>query len=296
MTGGTGLIGSALCAALMDAGHQVTVFSRKPAGVTKKWSGAVAAVSRLDEWHEQLDFDVIINLAGEPIVDAAWTESRKKALWDSRVTFTGNLVRHIAARQRRPGLLLSGSAIGYYGDRGDEALNDLSGPGNDFAAQLCLAWEQEASRAADAGVRVCLLRTGLVLSANGGLLKRMVLPFKLGLGARLGSGRQWMSWIHIDDYVAIVMQLMADANAQGAFNMTAPQPETNRAFTATLAGVLSRPAWLVAPSFLLTWVMGARAILLTGGQKVLPARLQSGGFQFRYERLDDALRACCKRR
>jgi uncharacterized protein (TIGR01777 family) len=229
ITGGTGLIGRTLCKRLSNAGHQLTVVSRHPNSVKEKCGSGVIAIGSLDAWHEDIFFDAVINLAGEPIADAAWTDRRKKLLWDSRVTLTKELVARLAKNQRKPRVLLSGSAIGYYGDRGDEVLDESSESASDFAARLCVAWEDAAKLASKSGVCVCLLRTGLVLAPEGGLLGRMLLPFKLGLGARLSSGRQWMSWIHIDDYVECVLRLLSDPEASGPFNMTAPVPETNHA-------------------------------------------------------------------
>lgn len=291
ITGGTGLIGCALCPVLLEAGHQVTVLSRHPASVLGKCGSGVTPLSSLSDWHESVAFDAVINLAGEPIVDAHWSAARKKRLWDSRVTLTQQLVERIAACTHRPSVLLSGSAIGYYGDRGDVPLDESTGASTDFAAQLCAAWENAAEQARLLGLRVCLLRTGLVLSARGGVLNRMLLPFKLGLGARLGDGRQWMSWIHIDDYIAAVLKLLGAAEAGGAFNMTAPCPVTNREFTARLAAVLHRPAWFAAPAWLLVLALGPRKILLLGGQNVLPVKLLGLGFHFKHPVLDNALQA-----
>ncbi len=205
----------------------------------------------LTEWQPDRTFDAVINLAGEPIIDARWTSRRKQVLWDSRVSLTGDLVRHIAAARHKPGVLLSGSAVGYYGNRGDAVLDESAAAGEDFAARLCKAWEEAAQGAEKLGTRVCLLRTGLVLSRRGGLLGRMLLPFKLGMGARLGDGKQWMSWIHIDDYVAMLLNLLRDAHARGPYNMTAPQPVTNAEFTSALAAALHRPALFVMPAMIL---------------------------------------------
>ena len=289
ITGGTGLIGRQLCKALLAEGHELTVLSRNPASVPAKCGTGVHAMATLGEWHAERVFDAVINLAGEPIVDASWTAQRKQVLWDSRVTLTGELVSHIAAAARKPSVLLSGSAVGYYGNCGDVELDEVADAGEDFAGRLCKAWENAARGAEQAGVRVCLLRTGLVLSNNGGILERMLLPFRLGLGARLGDGKQWMSWVHIDDYVAMLLGLLHDAQASGPYNMTAPQPVTNAAFTATLAKVLHRPALFSAPAQLLKWAMGERACLLLEGQKVLPGKLSASGYRFRFAHLDDAL-------
>lgn len=291
ITGGTGLIGRTLCRALLDAGHQVTVLSRKPESVKRKCGDAVAAISRLSQWDDKRVFDAVINLAGEPIVDARWTESRKAALWDSRVALTGELVKRIRLSTHKPAVLLSGSAIGYYGDRGDEILDESSDAGSDFAARLCQAWEAAAQDATDLGVRVCLLRTGLVLSAQGGVLGRMLLPFKLGMGARLGDGNQWMSWIHLDDYVAIVIGLLASAEIDGPVNMTAPEPVTNGNFTSSLARAVHRPAVFAAPRCILEAMLGERADMLLGSQRVLPAKILAHGFRFAFPDIASALQA-----
>ena len=290
ITGGTGLIGRQLCTALLAEGHALTVLSRSPDSVPAKCGAGVQAMASLAEWQPDRRFDAVINLAGEPIVDARWTAQRKQALWNSRITLTENLVQRIAAAQHKPRVLLSGSAVGYYGNRGNAALDEAAGPGEDFPAQLCAAWEAAALVAETFGVRVCLLRTGLVLSRRGGLLGRMLLPFRLGLGARLGNGRQWMSWIHIDDYVAMLLGLLRNEHARGPYNMTAPQPASNREFTATLAKVLHRPAPFIMPALFLKLVMGERACLLLEGQKVMPQNIESAGYRFAFANLADALK------
>jgi uncharacterized protein (TIGR01777 family) len=289
ITGGTGLIGRQLCKALLAEGHELTVLSRDPDSVPDRCGSGVQAMAGLDQWHPGRAFDAVINLAGEPIVDARWTARRKQALWDSRVTLTERLVQRIAAARHKPGVLLSGSAVGYYGNRGDVVLDESSAPGEDFPARLCKAWEDAALGAQTIGVRVCLLRTGLVLTRHGGVLGRMLPPFRLGLGARLGDGRQWMSWVHIDDYVAMLLGLLHDAQASGPWNMTAPQPVTNREFAAALAAAVHRPAPFCAPAILLKAAMGERACLLLEGQRVSPKRMESAGYRFAFENLADAL-------
>ncbi|MGB9093719.1 MAG: TIGR01777 family oxidoreductase [Gallionella sp.] len=290
ITGGTGLIGRQLCNALLADGHAVTVLSRNPDTVPRKCGPNVKALASLDEWQPERVFDAVINLAGAPIVDARWTARRKQNLWNSRITLTEHLARRIAAAQIKPAVLLSGSAVGYYGNRGDAALDETAPAGADFPARLCAAWEAAALAAQACGVRVCLLRTGLVLSRRGGLLGRMLLPFRLGLGARLGDGKQWMSWIHIDDYVAMLLGLLRDENAGGPYNMTAPQPATNREFTAALAKALHRPAPFAMPAWLLKPVMGERACLLLEGQKVLPGKFSAAGYRFIFSTLPEALK------
>jgi uncharacterized protein (TIGR01777 family) len=246
-------------------------------------------MASLDEWQANQTFDAVINLAGEPIVDARWTAQRKQVLWDSRVSLTKSLVQCIAAARHKPRVLLSGSAIGYYGNRGDAVLDESAAAGEDFAAMLCKAWEEAALDAEKSGVRVCLLRTGLVLSRHNGLLGRMLLPFRLGLGARLGDGNQWMSWVHIDDYVGMLLSFLVNSRANGPYNMTAPQPATNKEFTETLAKALHRPAPFIMPAMLLKPVMGERACLLLEGQKVVPGKMTAEGFRFSYTYLADAL-------
>jgi hypothetical protein len=291
ITGGTGLIGRALCRALLAEGHTLTVFSRHPESVAGKCGAGVNALASLDEWTPDRHFDAVINLAGEPIVDAAWSERRKQVLRDSRIALTRQLVAHIAQAEQRPAVLLSGSAIGYYGGRGDQELVETSGPGDDFPAQLCMDWEAAALAAEQLGVRVCLLRTGLILSKDGGLLARMLPPFRMGLGARLGDGKQWMSWIHIDDYVRYLLRLLQDEQLSGPFDMTSPQPVTNAEFTRILAMVLHRPAPFAAPVAMLKLAMGERVGLVLEGQRVLPARLEAMGVQCAYPDLESALRA-----
>lgn len=291
ITGGTGLIGRQLCKALLHEGHELTVLSRNPQSVPIKCGPAVKAMQSLSEWTPDQVFDAVINLAGEPIIDVSWTEARKKRLWDSRVSLTAELVNRIERADQKPKVLLSGSAIGYYGDCGSTLVDETAPPASDFGAALCVAWEKAGLKAAESNVRVCFLRTGLVLDAAGGLLGKMLLPFKLGLGASLGSGHQWMSWIHIDDYVALVLRLLTEPGAIGIFNMTAPKPVSNKEFTDTLAKTLCRPAFLFAPALALKLGLGERAYLLLGGQRVIPAKAQALGYEFIYPELDGALKS-----
>ena len=255
----------------------------------------VHAMTSLNEWLPERTFDAVINLAGEPIADVSWSATRKQVLRDSRIALTEKLVQCIAVAKQKPSVLLSGSAVGFYGNGGDKELYESASAGNDFAASLCRDWESAAWAAKASGVRVCLLRTGLVLSRNGGLLRKMVLPFKLGLGARLGNGKQWMGWVHIDDYVAMVLRLLQDGQLSGPFNMTAPNPVTNAEFTRVLARTLHRPAIFVAPASMLRLAMGERAALLLEGQRVLPANLAEAGYQFKYPKLSSALDALLRR-
>jgi uncharacterized protein (TIGR01777 family) len=290
ITGGTGLIGRALCQALLANQHKLTVLSRKPDKVARLCGDQVKAISSLEQWDADTEFDAVINLAGEPIIGGLWTSPQKNRLWTSRVDLTENLVERITKTRCKPKVLLSGSAIGYYGNSPNEIFEETHAGADDFAASLCKAWEKAAEVAINQQVRVCLLRTGIVMDSSDGMLAKMLLSFRLGLGARLGDGKQWLSWIHLDDYVAIVLKLLEDTNAEGAYNLTAPNPVTNAEFTKTLATVLKRPRFLVAPSFILKLVLGEMAQLLIGGQRVLPKRVQLLPYNFRYPELNEALR------
>lgn len=289
ITGGTGLIGRRLCAALSARGDSVTVLSRRPQSVPQLCGTGVNAMASLDDWTPELSFDAVINLAGEPIVDARWTEKRQQVLLDSRIGLTEQLVNKIAQANHQPQVLLSGSAIGYYGIVADQTLNEEANVGHDFSASLCLAWEQAAQAVSDLDVRCVILRTGLVLDNRGGILKKMLLPFQCALGSRLGDGRQWMSWIHCEDYLNAVLALLDDTSAAGPYNLTAPQPVTNADFTRSLSRAVHRPALFVAPAWLLRLVMGERSDLLLGGQRVVPERLLARGFHFHYRDLTSAL-------
>lgn len=289
LTGGTGLIGRALCRYWLQQGHQLTVWSRRPEQVKALCGEAVRGIARLEELAEE-PLDAVVNLAGAPIADRPWTRKRKALLWASRIGLTEQLLAWLQSREQKPGVLLSGSAVGWYGDGGERELHEDSSPvSEDFAAQLCGAWEETARRAETLGMRVVLVRTGLVLASDGGFLKRLLLPFKLGLGGPLGNGRQWMPWIHIDDQIALIDFLLQQQEASGPYNACAPTPERNRAFSQALGRELHRPAFIPAPAFVLRLALGELAELLLGGQRALPTRLQDQGFSFRFTHLDVAL-------
>ncbi|BBL71409.1 TIGR01777 family oxidoreductase [Methylogaea oryzae] len=290
LTGGTGFIGRSLCTQLLQQGHNLTLLSRSPAKTPALFDRPVQTVAALRDLTPDRHFHAVVNLAGEPIMDARWTAKRKQALLDSRVGITRQLLDFMARAERKPAVLLSGSAIGWYGDQGDKPLNETATTdAADFGHSLCRQWEQAALEAEALGVRVCLLRTGLVIGKNGGFLARMLPAFRLGLGARLGHGRQWMSWIHLDDHVAMTCKLLDDAALSGPFNLTAPHPVTNAEFTQTLAAALHRPALLPLPAWPLKLAMGEMAELLLGGQRVLPERLLQAGYRFKFPTLDLAL-------
>jgi uncharacterized protein (TIGR01777 family) len=289
LTGGTGLIGRQLCRHWLSQGHRLTVWSRKPAKVAKVCGAQVRAIARLEDIGQE-PVDAIINLAGAPIADRLWTSRRKALLWSSRITLTETLLAWLESREQKPQVLISGSAIGWYGDGGERELTEASPPViDDFASQLCIAWEETAQRAEALGIRVILIRTGLVLSAEGGFLSRLLLPFKLGLGGPIGNGRQWMPWIHINDQIALIDFLLHRNEASGPYNACAPKPVRNREFAKTLADVLHRPAFMPMPALALRVGLGELSLLLLGGQKAVPARLLEAGFTFQFTDLRAAL-------
>ncbi|WP_303291975.1 TIGR01777 family oxidoreductase [Marinobacter sp. SS5-14b] len=295
ITGGTGFIGRALCKELLAKGHSLTVYSRQKPEVVTAVCGAVEATADLNLLKAHVGFDVVFNLAGEGIADKRWSDARKQALLDSRVAVTQTLVNVIRTWRNLPGVLISGSAVGYYGDQGERLVTEDTPPHPEFTHKLCADWEQAAlSLEADA-VRTCLSRTGVVVGKGGGFLQRMVLPFKLGLGGRLGSGRQYMPWVHRDDVVACLIWMMESEQAEGPYNVVSPAPVTNAEFTRTLAEVLHRPALFPAPAPVLKAVLGEMAGLLLTGQNAVPARLQAEGFTFRYPNLKPALRESVSR-
>ncbi len=289
LTGGTGLIGRRLCQHWLAQGHQLTVWSRRPASVTKICGRQVRGIGRLEDLGDE-PLDAIVNLAGAPIADRPWSEKRRALLWKSRIGLTEQLIAWLETRAQRPALLLSGSAVGYYGDGGERELSEQSQPvRKDFASDLCIAWEETASRAEELGVRVVLIRTGLVLASEGGMLARLKLPFKLGLGGPIGNGRQFMPWVHIDDQIALIDFLLTKADATGPYNACAPEPVRNREFARRLGRALHRPAFLPVPGLLLRVGLGEMSDLLLGGQRARPVRLLAAGFTFRFNDLQSAL-------
>jgi uncharacterized protein (TIGR01777 family) len=289
LTGGTGLIGRQLCRHWLTQGHRLTVWSRRPDKVAKLCGAQVRGISRLEEVGPE-PVDAVINLAGAPIVDRLWTHKRKALLWSSRISLTETLLAWLESREQKPQVLISGSAVGWYGDGGERELTEDSPPVNeDFASQLCIAWEETAQRAGVMGIRVVLIRTGLVLSAEGGFLSRLTLPFKLGLGGPIGTGRQWMPWIHINDQIALIDFLLNQKDASGPYNACAPRPVRNREFAKTLGSVLHRPAIVPVPTLVLRVGLGELSLLLLGGQRATPARLLAAGFTFQFTDLRAAL-------
>src|SRR6187401_48754 len=290
VTGGTGFLGEPLVEALRRDAHDVVVLTRSsprgPGDIQWRPSDAGGGWVRAFE-----GAGAVINLAGEPIAAGRWTTVRKRAIRESRVEATRAVVAALRQAGTQDVALLSGSAIGYYGATGDEPLDEYAPAGTDFLGSVCRDWEREA-RAAEATARVVLLRTGLVLAAGGGALQQLALPFHFFAGGPLGSGSQVMSWIHRDDWIAMVRWALANSSGSGPVNMTAPQPVTNREMADAIGRALRRPSILPAPAFALRLALGEMAdAMILNGQRVLPALAQSRGFKFRYETIDDALGA-----
>jgi len=290
VTGSHGLIASALIPALEADGDRVLRLVREPPQDASqvRWDPAAGTIDAA----ALEGVDAVVHLAGAGIGDKKWTPERKQLVLDSRTQGTGLLARTLAGLERKPRVLVSASAIGYYGDRGDEVLSEDAAPGSDFGAHVCVEWEAATAPAEAAGIRVVRIRSGLVQAGSGGMLKRLLLPFKLGLGGRLGSGRQYMSWIAIQDEVAAIRHLLTTESISGPVNLTAPNPVTNSEYTATLGHVLHRPTVLPTPIFGLKAVYGAELVdTLLGSQRVASDKLRASGFQFAYPDLEGALRA-----
>ena len=293
ITGASGLIGRALIGLLEKEGHAITAFSRRP-----EIHKAQFPQARWVLWNPNdtvgmarvlKEADAVVNLMGENIASGRWTKKRKKALYESRVANGKALASALRAAEPRPAVLIQASAVGYYGAHGDEPVDENTPPGNDFLARLCVDWEASTALVEKLGTRRAIIRTGIVLSTQGGALPRLMLPIKLGVGGPLGSGKQWMPWIHIADEVKAIAFLIANENASGPFNLTAPQPVTNAEFTKTLARKLHRPAFMKVPGAALKMLLGEMAEMLLTGQRALPSRLLELGYKFSYPTLETAL-------
>jgi len=293
LAGGTGFLGRALASALTSSGHRIITLTRGGPGVTWHPDGTANG-----DWAREIDGAHAIvnlagrNLAGNNLFDGRWTATRKQDLRDSRLLSTRSLVAAVRAAQRRPKLFLTVSAVGYYGDPGDRIVDESSPPGDDYLATLCIDWEAEARFVEDLGCRLTIVRSGIVLDRRGGALKRMMLPFTLFAGGPLGSGEQFVSWIHLDDWIALVRWALERGDLDGPVNATAPHPVTNREFSRALGRAMHRPSWLPVPAFALRAVVGEMAdVALLDGQRVVPARALALGFTFRYPAIDQALAA-----
>ncbi|MDD7804251.1 MAG: TIGR01777 family oxidoreductase [Endozoicomonas sp. (ex Botrylloides leachii)] len=293
VTGGTGFIGKQLVKALLAKKYSVTVISRQPAlSVMRQFSNNVLVLPSISAIDPATLFDAVINLAGEGIMDKRWTSQRKIVLENSRIGLTHELVDLLERMPKRPKVLISSSAIGFYGTcPPTQKIDELSICGSDFSASLCARWEQAAHRAEELGLRVCIVRTGVVLHPDGGALKKMLPAFKAGLGGVIASGEQVISWIHRNDIVRILIYLLENQDMHSVYNATAPNPVNNREFTKALSQVLHRPALIPMPAAILRWLLGESSSLLIGGQSVSPNRLINSGFSFIYPDISSALAA-----
>ena len=293
VTGSSGFIGSALLPALVEAGHRPIRALRAatiPKGVEAiAWDPEAGTI----DTPSLEGVGAVVHLAGAGIGDKRWDDERKRLILESRTKPTRLLAETLAGLTKPPGVLVSGSAVGYYGSRDDEVLTEASAPGTDFVSDVCMQWEAAAQPAVAAGIRVVNIRTGIVLGRHGGVLQRLLLPFRLGVGGRTGSGKQWMSWISLDDEVRAILHAIGTDSLSGPANLTAPNPVTNRELSATLARVLHRPAFLPTPTFGVKAVYGSELVqhLLLEGQRVLPSKLGTSGFTFAHPTLEGALRS-----
>jgi uncharacterized protein len=287
ISGGTGFIGSALCSYLSKKGHSIVVKTRHPELISENMKG----VSKLSNLSANETFDVVINLAGEPIANKRWSKSQRRKILESRINTTQEIIEFFRSSKNKPELFISSSAIGYYGAGSSNVGVDEGCSGDDsFSSKLCVRWEECAMQAELLGIRTCLLRTGVVLGKNGGALQKMLPPFKLGLGGKIGTGKQWMSWIHLDDLIGIIDYCIKYGNLNGPINSTAPNPITNSLFTEVLGKSLGRPTMFHIPSIVIKLLMGEMGKeLLLAGNKVLPLKIENAGFQFKYEHIEKAL-------
>lgn len=299
VTGATGLIGPALVAALRDRGAQVTVLSRDPARAEARLGAAGPAGVEAVRWDLMNEpaparalagRDAVVHLAGENVAQR-WTSKAKQAIRESRVAGTRHLVAGLRGAEPRPRTLVSASAIGYYGHRGEEPLDEDARAGEDFLARVCADWEYEAARASELGLRVVQVRSGVVLDRDGGALGKMLPPFRLGIGGPVAGGRQYISWIHRDDLIGMILTAIADERWTGPINATAPQPVSNRDFSRALASALGRPSWLPVPGGALRLRYGGMAEIVTTGARAVPAKPLVLGYEFHHPQLAEALQS-----
>ncbi|GFD95656.1 epimerase [Alteromonas sp. KUL156] len=288
LTGGTGLIGSEFIKRYSSK-HRFTVVSRDVGRAKSKLGTRVEVVESVSSIKNFESFDAVINLAGEPIADKRWTDTQKKIICDSRWDITSDLVAKINSSETPPSVFLSGSAIGYYGSQGDLIVTEETSPHSEFTHELCAKWETIANSIDQTKTRVVTLRTGVVLTEKGGALGRMALPFKLGAGGTLGSGNQYLAWIHLRDMVRAIAFLLDNSDCSGAFNLTAPEPVTNKTFSKALAKSLNRPCLFNVPSFVMKVAMGESSKMILEGQRVIPQKLTAAGFKFDFPSIDEAL-------
>jgi len=290
ITGATGLIGSALTKKLLSQGHQITALTRHIDAAQAKLGRDVNFINSLASLPNLNHFNAVINLAGEPIVNKRWSAAQKEVLEKSRWGITEQLVELFKKSKAPPSVFISGSAVGVYGKQGRRPIDETGeSQHQNFSRRLCVTWEEIAMSVDSPSTRVCLLRTGIVLAQNGGALKKLLLPFKLGLGGPIGHGHHFMPWIHIDDMVDAILFLMRQDNCNGPFNLTAPNPVSNKVFSKTLGKVLSRPTLFPTPPLMLKLLFGEMSELLLEGQNAVPTKLEKCGYQFHYTELEPAL-------
>ena len=295
ITGASGLIGKALQRSFVAKGYELLLAGRGEPRKSNEIQWTVEDGFREEDLTQLEGLDAVIHLAGEGIAGLRWTDEKKKAIRDSRVIGTRNVVSALAKLKQKPKVFISGSAMGFYGDRGDEIVNEASGPGDNFLADVSKEWESESRRAEDLGIRTVLLRTSIVLSKDGGALATMLMPFKMGVGGVVGSGKQWMSWISLDDVVEIINYALENENLRGAVNLASPNPVTNEEFTKTLGEVLYRPTFFPLPEFAVNLVFGEMGdALLINSTRVEPKRLQDAGYEFKFPNLKSALENAVK--
>jgi uncharacterized protein (TIGR01777 family) len=303
ITGGSGIIGRALAAGLVATGHEVVILSRSPERVNGLPSGVRALgwdARTSANWAGEADgADAIVNLAGasikgEGFLPSRWSAKRKALIRQSRMDAGSAVVEAVRLAKKKPKVVVQASAVGYYGPHGDEAITEANQPGSDFLASVCIDWEASSAEVEALGVRRVIMRTGLPLTMQGGAFPLLVLPFRLFAGGPFGSGQQYYPWIHMDDYIAALRFLIESADASGVYNIGAPNPVTNREFARALGRVLHRPSWLPVPAFAMRLALGEVASVVLDGQRMLPARLQTEGFKFKYPELEPALRDLLK--
>jgi uncharacterized protein (TIGR01777 family) len=290
ITGASGLIGKALQESFAAKGYEMLLATRSEPKTALQIQWDADTGFREEDLERLEGLDAVIHLAGEGIAGLRWTDEKKKAIRDSRVFGTRSIIETFDKLKNKPKTFISGSAIGFYGDRGDDEMTEASPAGKTFLAEVCKEWEAESRRAEDLGIRTVLLRTGIVLSKDGGALATMLTPFKLGVGGVIGDGKQWMSWISLDDVVGIVNYVLEHENVRGAVNNTAPNPVTNEEFTKALGSVLYRPTFLPLPEFAVHMVFGEMGdALLLDSTRVIPKRMKDAGYEFKYPELKAAL-------
>lgn len=299
ITGGTGLVGKRLIRRLRERDDSVVLLTRRPAAARESFGESCTVVegdpTQEGRWMEAVaNCDAVINLAGENLFAKRWNEDFKKRMYESRVKGTEHVVKALARAPKTAGgeakVLVSASAIGYYGPHGDEEVTEDSPAGSDYLAKLCVDWEAAAKAGEAQGLRVALVRVGVVLDREGGALAQMLTPFKLGMGGPVGSGKQWMSWVHHEDLVGLLLLPLGNRDLCGPFNGTAPQPVTNKDFGKALGRTLGRPAFMPTPGFMLRLMLGEVAEVITNGVRVLPKRGQAAGYSFKFPDIDGALR------